>query len=245
MPKQNRPFKKASSMIRDISRFLDKHSVTFRSQGTRISHYFEMSCYNDVVQYYIKNGFVVTPQNLKDTQFRYKIGANGNPSNFSYFLVSKTVRSKLYEFEIHHNLSIECPYESEIFYTADVSVITKDSIVRISPETYTQHRSCCRGADVQTFFEVKHMSPFPELLFSFVGIPENLLQKEGRVDVIKHLAPSLLMSGKANHHGYKIKDYLESKYAVNIIFNIFGTPSVIYSNNHPKKKLGTLENDVF
>lgn len=232
-------------MIRDINRFLDKHSATFRSQGSRISHYFEMSCYNDVVQYYIKNGFSVTPQNLKDTQFRYKIGANGNPSNFSYFLVSKTIRGTLWEFEIHHNLSIECPYEPEIFYTADISVITKDSIVRISPATYTQHRSCCRGGDVQTFFEVKHMSPFPELLFSFVGIPENLLQKEGRIDSIKHLAPSLLMSGKANHHGYKIKDYLESKYAVNIIFNIFGTPSVIYSNSHPKKKIGALENNVF
>jgi len=180
-----------------------------------------------------------------DSRIRYKIGANGNPSNFSYFLVSRTLRGKFYEFEIHHNLSIECPYESEIFYTADVSVITKDSIVRISPETYTQQRSCCRGADVQTFFEVKHMSPFPELLFSFVGIPENLLKKEERTNAVKHLAPSLLMSGKANPHGYKIKDYLESKYSVNIIFNIFGTPSVIYSNSYPKKKIGTLESNVF
>lgn len=232
-------------MIRDINRFLDKHSTIFRSQGSRISHYFEMSCYNDVVQYYIKNGFAVTPQNLKDTQFRYKIGANGNPSNFSYFSVSKTIRGALYEFEIHHNLSIECPYEPEIFYTADISVITKGSIVRISPETYTQHRSCCRGSNVQTFFEVKHMSPFPELLFSFSGIPENLLQKEGRDSVVKHLAPSLLMSGKANHHGHKIKEYLQNKYEINIIFNIFGTPSVIYSNSHPKKKIGTLPDDSF
>ena len=245
MPRQNRPFKEASAMIRDINRFLDKHSATFRAQGSRISHYFEMSCYNDVVLYYIKNGFTVVPQNLKDTQFRYKIGANGNPSNFSYFVVSKSVRGKLYEFEIHHNLSIECPYEEEIFYTADVSVITKDSIVRISPETYTQHRSCCRGANVQTFFEVKHMSPFPELLFSFVGIPENLIQKEGRTNTIKHLAPSLLMSGKANSHGHKIKDYLQTKYEVNIVFNIFGTPSVIYSTSYPKKKIGTLVSDEF
>lgn len=241
MPSQNKPFKKASFMIRDITRFLDKHATTFAHQGTRISHYFEMSCYNDVVEYYIKNGFTVTPQNLINRQFRYKIGANGNPDNFSHFIVSKKVRSKLFEFEIHHNLSVESPFESEIFYTADISVIIKGSIVRISPETYTQHRSCCRGANVQTFFEVKHMSPFPELLFSFVGIPENLLVKDNRVENIKHLAPSLLMSGKANFHGKKIKDYLEKKYTVNIIFDIFGTPSVIYSKRYPKKTLGTLE----
>lgn len=241
MPRQNQPFKKASSMISDIIKFLDKHATAFTHQGTRISHYFEMSCYNDVVEFYIKNGFTVKPQNLINRQFRYKIGANGNPDNFSHFVVSKNVRRKLYEFEIHHNLSIESPFESEIFYTADISVITKGSIVRISPETYTQHRSCCRGANVQTFFEVKHMSPFPELLFSFVGIPENLLVKDNRVENIKHLAPSLLMSGKANFHGKKIKDYLENKYIVNIIFDIFGTPSVIYSKRHSKKMIGTLE----
>ena len=231
--------------MKDISKFLEKHRVTFGVQGTRISHYFEMSCYNDVVLYYLKNGFTVSPRNLKDTQFRYKIGANGNPSNFSYFLVSKSLRNKLYEFEIHHNLSIECPFQQEIFYTADISVITKDTIVRISPETYTQHRSCCRGENVQTFFEVKHMSPFPELLFSFVGIPENLLLQQGRVAAVKHLAPSLLMSGKANQHGHKIKQYLQDKYPINIIFNIFGTPSVIYSNSYSKKKIGTLGTGAF
>ncbi len=240
MNKRNRPYKKASSLVRDIEKFLTKHSATFRSQGSRISHYFEMGCYNDVVKFYEKNGFTVSAQNLKGTEFRYKISANGDPDNFSHFIVSKAIRDTVYEFEIHHNLSLECPHESEIFYTADISVINKGSIVRINPETYTQKRSCCRGANLQTFFEVKHMAPFPELLFSFVGIPENILVKENRNMEVQHLAPALLMSGKANYHGEKIKNYLQSKYDINIIFNIFGTPSVIYSNSYPKKKIGTL-----
>lgn len=241
MSRRNQPYKKASSLIKDIEKFLTKHSATLKSHGSRISHYFEMGCYNDVVRFYEKNGFTVSSQNLKGTQFRYKISAHGDPDNFSHFLVSKASGDKVYVFEVHHNLSIECPHESEIFYTADISVINKGSIVRINPETYAQKRSCCRGADLQTFFEVKHMAPFPELLFSFVGIPENILVKENRNLAVQHLAPSLLMSGRANFHGQKIKNYLESKYDLNIVFNIFGTPSVIYSSSYPKKKIGTLK----
>lgn len=244
MSRRSQPYKKASSLIRDIEKFLTKHSATLKSQGSRISHYFEMGCYNDVVKFYEKNGFTVSPQNLKGTQFRYKISAHGDPDNFSHFVVSKVLGDKVYEFEVHHNLSLECPHESEIFYTADISVINKGSIVRISPETYTQKRSCCKGKDLQTFFEVKHMAPFPELLFSFVGIPENILSKENRNVAVQHLAPSLLMSGRANFHGEKIKNYLEGKYDVNIIFNIFGTPSVIYSNRYPKKRIGTVDNPI-
>lgn len=195
--------------MQNIEKFLDKHSATFSFQGSRIGHYFEMSCYNDVVRFYKERGFAVIPKNLQGDIFRYKISAAGDPSNFSYFLVKKTVRGIEYEFEIHHNLPIECPYEEGIFYTADISVITQGSIVRISPDTYKMKRSCCRGVNVQTFFEVKHMAPFPELLFSFTGIPENMLLKENRNKKILHLAPALLMSGRANFHGEKIKDYLE------------------------------------
>lgn len=237
---KSRPYKKASTLTRNIKKFLENHSATFAFQGNRIGHYFEMSCYNDVVKYYKDQGFTVSPQNLDGDVFRYKISAAGDPSNFSYFLATKTARGKEYAFEIHHNLSIECPHEDEIFYTADISVITKDSIERISPVTYRTKRSCCRSYNVQTFFEVKHMAPFPELLFSFTGIPENMLLTAGRSKKVLHLAPSLLMSGRANNHGEKIKEYLEGKYELNIIFNLFGTPSAIYSKKYSKKKIGTL-----
>ncbi len=243
MNRQNRlykPYKKASTLTQNIEKFLEKHSTTFSFQGSRIGHYFEMSCYNDVVLFYKNTGFTVIPKNIKENVFRYKISALGNTSNFSYFLVTKTVKGVKYEFEIHHNLAIECPYEKDIFYTADISVITQGSVVRISPNTYKMKRSCCCGVNVQTFFEVKHMAPFPELLFSFTGIPENMLLKEGRSKKVLHLAPSLLMSGRANFHGEKIKEYIENKYDLNIIFNLFGTPSAIYSKRYSKKKIGTL-----
>ncbi len=240
MPKKKSPFKEASTLIREIELFLNKHSSLFRLQGTRISHFFEISCYNYVVKFYENNGFKIFPQNLKQGVFRYKISAGGNPDNFSHFLVSKNVRRNYYEFEIHHNLPIECAYERDIFYTADISVIKKDSIERISPPTYLMKRSCCKSINMETFFEVKHLSPFPELLFSFTGIPDSFLTKDPRNDIIQHLAPSLLMSGRANFHSEKIKKYLEGRYGINIILNLFGTPSAVYSKKYPKKKIGTL-----
>lgn len=242
MAKTKTPYKDASILIRDIESFLSRHSSLFRSQGTRISHFFEMSCYNYVVKFYETNGFKVTPQNLQRGTFRYKISAVGNPENFSHFLVSKKVKETLYEFEIHHNLSIECAYEKDIFYTADISVIKKGSIERIDPPTYSVKRSCCKSVNLETFFEVKHLSPFPELLFSFTGIPDSFLIKEHRSKIIQHLAPSLLMSGRANFHSEKIKSYLEKRYSINIILNLFGTPSAVYSKKYPKQKIGTLIN---
>jgi hypothetical protein len=240
MPKKKTPFKDASIIIRDIELFLSKYSALFKSQGTRISHFFEMSCYNNVVKFYENNGFKILPENLKKGVFRYKISAAGNPDNFSYFVVSKSLRGVSYNFEIHHNLSIECAYEENIFYTADISVIKKDSIERTTPSTYLAKRSCCKSKNLETFFEVKHLAPFPELLFSFTGIPDNFLIREPRDTIIKHISPSLLMSGRANFHAEKIKKYLEGRYEINIILNLFGTPSAIYSKKYSKKKIGTL-----
>lgn len=240
MTKKKTPFKDASILIKDIELFLTKHSSLFRSQGSRISHFFEMNCYNYVVKFYETNGFKVSPQNIKQGVFKYKISAAGNPDNFSHFLVSKNIKGHQYDFEIHHNLSIECAYENDIFYTADISVIKKESIERKDPPTYSVKRSCCKSINLETFFEVKHLSPFPELLFSFTGIPDSFLTLEPRDDVVKHLAPSLLLSGRANFHSEKIKTYLENRYKINIILNLFGTPSAVYSKKYSKKKIGTL-----
>ena len=240
MQNKNKPFKKASSLIRDIEIFLNTHSSVFKFQGSRISHFFEMNCYNYVVKFYESNGFKVSPQNLKSRVFHYKISAVGNPENFSHFLVTKDIKGISYEFEIHHNLSIECPYETDIFYTADISVIKKDSIERNEPSTYSTKRSYCKSKYLQTFFEVKHLSPFPELLLSFTGIPDNILIRNPRDTVLQHIAPSLLMSGRANLHGEKIKKYLEERYKINIILNLFGTPSAVYSKKYPKIKIGNL-----
>jgi hypothetical protein len=238
--KTKTPFKNKEMLIRDIENFLKDHSALFHAQGSRISHFFEMNCYNYVVKYYENQDFDVAIQNLKNNSFRYKISAHGNVDNFSFFTASKIVKGIKYEFEIHHNLSLECAHASEIFFTADISVIKKGTIERMTPKTYRSARSHCKAKHVQTLFEVKHLSPFPELLFSFSGIPENFIMREQRIDQPKHLAPSLLVSGKANSHSEKIKDHLEFKYKINIIFALFSTYSAVYSKLHKKGTIGTL-----
>lgn len=236
----SRPYKDANLLIKDIEVFLQDHSALFKLQGKKIGHFFEMNCYNYVVKFYMKAGFTVVPQNLDGKVFKYKISAAGNPDNFSYFLVSKQLGDQIYEFEIHHNLSLECAYEDDIFYTADVSVINKNSIQRGSPATYAVKRSYCKANNLQTFFEIKHLAPFPELLFSFSGIPNSFLQTNGRTSAPVHLAPSLLISGRPNFHADKIKNYLEKRHDINIILNLFRTPSAVYSKNYPKRTIGSL-----
>ncbi len=234
------PFKDRDVLIKDIQGFLQKNSALFRLQGTRISHFFEMNCYNYVVKFYQNNGFTISPKNLDRGAFKYKISAAGDPNNFSYFLVTKTIGKKKYEFEVHHNLALECAHENEIFYTADISVIKKDSIERKQPLTYSVKRSYCRAKDLQTFFEVKHLAPFPELLFSFTGIADNFLIMKDRIYRPKHLAPSLLISGRPNLHAEKIRTYLQRRYRVNIILNLFRTSSAVYSKKYSKETIGTL-----
>jgi len=240
MPNNRTPFKDRNLLIKDIETFLHKNSALFRGQGSRISHFFEMNCYNYVVKFYQSHGFMVSPQNLDSGVFKYKISAAGDPSNFSYFLVTKKIGKEVYEFEVHHNLALECAYEDEIFYTADISVIKKNSIERKQPSTYSVKRSYCKSKDLETFFEVKHLAPFPELLFSFSGIPNSFLTTDGRVDKPRHLAPSLLMSGRPNFHSEKIKEYLQKRHGINIILNLFRTPSAVYSKRYPKETIGTL-----
>ena len=234
------PYKDADKMMGEVESFLKDHSAMFRREVTRIGNYFEMNCFNYVVKYYETRGYAATAQNLKDGFFRYKISAAGNHNNFSYFLVSKQYDGELYEFEVHHNLPLECAQEKDIFYTADISVINKGAAQRGKPETYSTNRSFCPATDVQTFFEVKHLPPFPELLFSFSGIPASFLITENRKKLPVHIAPSLLISGRPNTHGQRIKDHLEKRFTINIIADLFNTYSAVYSKLYSKNSIGSL-----
>lgn len=97
---------------------------------------------------------------------------------------------------------------------------------------YNQLRSYCPANSVQTFFEVKHMGPFPELLFSFTGLVVNFFVAAGRVKGVKHIAPSLLISGNPNLHTKTISAFVAAQYHANVLAHLFVRPSFIYSANY-------------
>jgi len=248
------PFKDKKLLISRINGFLGKYEKFFHDQASRINEYFEINCYNDVVKFYEKNGFKVYPQNTNSGKFIYKIKPTGHPENFSYF----SVNSGTFQlFEIHHNLSIESCLSNDIFYCPDISVVTSGSIEKKKTDAYyfgKRDHSYCSANNLQTFMEVKHLNPFPELLFSFTGLamqflPETNKEKSNPRDCA-HLAPTLALSGNGNIHAEKIKKAVESNYRLNFIFSLFYRPSQIYSKRYrktiiPSKNLATHEGDEF
>lgn len=234
------PFKTPEAFEEEIKTFLRRHKTFVSKQANRISDYFEMCCYNHIVKYYEHHDFEVTIENLIAKKFKYKLSPTGYPSNFSFFKISKKNvfdgKAVVYEFEVHHNLTVQSAIDNEIYLTPDISVINAGSILEENAHYLVENSSkkfCyVTNSDLQTFCEVKHYNPFPELLFSFNGMYLELIaeaRKGNEEHNIKHIAPSLMLSGKGNLHAERIKSSLESRNNSNIIFDLFETGSITFS----------------
>lgn len=215
------PFKDINDLQNDVEGFLRKHRSTLFRHAKRISDYFEMACFNYLVKYYEGLGYTTTPTNLKKQKFRYKCSTQGDPNNFSYFTIEKNDD----KFEIHHNINISSAHGEGIFTTPDMSVVLPNSTKEYENfyNSSTKYYYCPNDSLI-TFFESKNFNPFPELQFSFIGVVNELkpscLSKQ-RIITSDHIAPSLLMSGKANDHNMRIGESLQDRYDINIISDLF------------------------
>ncbi len=206
-----------------------------------------MSCYNYIVRFYEANDYEVKVDNLIDKKYRYKCSTAGVQSNFSNFIAKKTHEGQVYEFEIQHNLAVQSSHDENLFTTPDICVIIKGHFKTTTGYYDSQKRfSFVENKDMMSFFEVKHFNPFPELVFNFIGTI-NELRKEIITNTASemkpiHLAPSLLTSGKPNKQTTRIKDSLENRYCINIIYDLFysGTSTFSKKNMRNLKVTGQL-----
>lgn len=242
------PFLDRSILENRITFFLSKHRTTIFNNKNRISALFEMGCYNDITEYYESRGYSSSIENLKEGKFRYKLSAAGNPHNFSYFKISKrrNARNGMItenSFEIHHNLAIQSRHSNGIFVVPDISVICCNSIAELLDIRYF-----CRGLrayyyvmneNLQTFFECKHLNPFPELVFSFSGVYNEIESGHRPNKLPKHIAPTLLISGQPNFHLLQIRDALQSRYKLNIVYGLFSHSFKSHIRNNPIHSIGT------
>ncbi len=241
VPTIKSPFKEQANLKKEITRFINKYKSTVKIHSKRISDYFEMCCFNYVVRFYENSGYEIGIQNLQNGQYRYKCSTAGIQDNFSHFRVSRKDGRIKYTFEIHHNLAVQSAHHEDIFTTPDISVIKLGTVKTTVGHYDSKVRfSHVLQPDIITFFEVKHFHPFPELVFNFIGVVNEL-----RPQIIKncgksfkpiHLAPSLMISGKPNKHTSIIKTSLEERYCINIIYDVFYTGASTFS----KKKLTDL-----
>jgi len=231
------PYKDKELLIDEIKLFVNSHNAYLANHSKRISDYFEMICYNNTVKFYKKNRYKVAIKNLdSENNFVYKLQPTGIPSNFSYFQVIKRYYSRVFSFEIHHNLAIESAWQENIYFTPDVAVIQSNTIKSKTGFYKNSNRfSYCENKSLQTFIEAKHLNPFPELLFSFCGLVLEMMNEAiqgGDFEKMPiHISPSLVLSGNGNRHTKRIRDSLMKRYNVNIIFGLFFNPTQMHSSD--------------
>lgn len=250
--KSRSPFKESHLLEKEIVTYINKFKSTVHTQAKRMSDYFEMSCFNYIVKYYERNGYKVSIENLQaKKRYRYKCSTSGIQSNYSFFKVSKTVDGINYEFEIQHNLAVQSSQDEELFTNPDIVVIESNSC-KYSTEYYDTKRtfSYVTNPDLISFFEVKHFNPYPELVFNFMGVVNELrkdiIEGKAKQFLPKHLAPSLMVSGKPNKQTARIRLSLQKRYSINIIYDMFysGVSTFSKSNLNELKETGEVAKKV-
>lgn len=239
------PFKDISDLREEVTKYINAHKTVIHSHAKRLSDYFEMCCFNYIVRFYENKGYSVQVENLQDKKYRYKLTTAGYASRFSYFSASKTISEKgnvqNIKVEIRHNIAVQSKHQSDIFTTPDIVVVMPDKIVEDN-KFYFRNRvlSYIPNSEVLTFCEAKQFTPFPELLFSFIGTVNELRDEllKNNIQIIKtdHIAPSLMISGKGNQHTDRIRDSLQQRYWINILFDLFQSGV----NTFSKRKINKL-----
>lgn len=174
--KKTTPFKTPSDFEKELTDFSNRYRVLLAEHSKRISDYFEMTCYNLVIQYYEKKGYKLEVQNLQGGKFKYKCSPTGQLKNFSYFKATKKDKQGVGEVVyIYHNATAQSAFDKKVFTTPDI-VVSNSNTPAETKDYYTTKKilSYIPKENLITFCEAKHLTPFPELMVSFIGTVHEL-----------------------------------------------------------------------
>lgn len=225
--KRTTPFKAPLDFEKELVDFSNKYRILLAEHAKRISDYFEMTCYDFVIRYYEKKGYELEVQNLQGGKFKFKCSPTGLLKNFSYFKATKKNNhgdgKVVY---IYHNATVQSAFDEKVFTTPDI-VISNSNPPAETKDYYTTKRilSYIPQESLVTFCEAKHLTPFPELMVSFIGTvhelkPDCVNDHEEHIDS-EHIAPSLMMSGPFGKPTRRIQHSFEKRYYVNFFDNLF------------------------
>lgn len=231
------PFKDIEELKKEVTGFVNRYKASVVHKAERVSDFFEMSCFNRVVRFYERCGYQVTPVNLQKGLYKYKCSPAGIQSNFSFFKITFKDGDETHVFEVQHNLAVQSAHDPGIYTTPDITIIREDS-VRYTKEHYENKNtfSYVSQTDLVSFCEAKQFTPFPELLFNFMGIVNELspsVLMDGTESMTPtQLAPTLMVSGKGGRHALAIKQSLEFRYCINILFDLFYYGGMVFSKKY-------------
>lgn len=245
--KKTTPFKAPADFEKDLTAFSNRYNILLAKHAKRISDYFEMTCYNLVIRYYEKKGYKLEVQNLQSGKFKFKCSPTGLLKNFSYFKATKQIVQGVDDIVfIYHNATTQSAFDEEVFTTPDIVVSNSDAPAETKDYYATKKTlSYIPQENLVTFCEAKHLTPFPELMVSFIGTVHEL--KPSCVDDHKaksdseHMAPSLMMSGTFGRPTRRIKCSFENRYYVNFLDNLFEDISVrLFLSKYGVEHIATL-----
>lgn len=245
--KKTTPFKESSEFENDLRAFANKFHVTLAEHAYKTNEYFEISCYNLILRYYERKGYKLEVMNLRNGDFRFKCNPNGFLENFSFFKAIKTeVDGNDEVVYVLHNATVQSAFDDKVFTTPDI-VVAKSDIPSVTTDHYiTKMKLTYISRDnLVTFFEAKHITPFPELMINFMGTLHELkpecMSDEVEKPASDHLAPSLMISGTFGKPTKRIKNSVEGRYYVNYLDNLFDDASVrLFFSKSQLNKLATL-----
>lgn len=216
-----RPWIDRKLLIEEAKKFVKKNGYFFRQNANRIGTLVEITVYNSIVTFYKSKGFSISAENLGPKKsFKYKLSPTGLSENFSFF----TARSEdgKTEYCIFHNTRLQSAHNPHLYFTADVAVCSKEGAITQRLKSGRRH-SFISNEGLMTFAEVKHLMPFPEVLFSFSGLVLEFLPDfiSGKVKVSRkreHLCPLIIFTGMASDHTEAIQNELNKRYGINVVF---------------------------
>jgi hypothetical protein len=244
--KRTTPFKAPADFEKELAEFSNRHKITLAEHSKQISDYFEMTCYNLVVQYYEKLGYEVVVQNLKGGMFKYKCSPKGFLQNFSYFKAIKTNGDVIEDIVyIFHNATVQSAFDDYVYTTPDVVISKSDKPSETTDHYVTKLKLTYINRDnLVSFCEAKHYNPHPELMINFIGtvheLKPNCLKDGVVIPGSEHLAPSLMMSGTIGKPTRKIKESLESRYYINFFDSLFDMSAKAFLTKRQMGKIATL-----
>lgn len=215
-----------SSVQAEVRKFSRSFGMIYRSTKRERSASFEIGCFHLLLNNYF--GIMeLVPQNLtKENEFRYLTTPNGNPSNFSW--IQAVSRADKQTYQIRQQVRIQSHWGKDIAFCPDLVVLKPDSkITNVKDPDYANGKRSFYSVDssqVVAAHECKSLSPFPELLVSFIGMFEAAHGwfKAGEDskytnDEGEHLAPCLFVGGDARPIQRRMIEALEDAFPINIV----------------------------
>jgi hypothetical protein len=176
------------------------HKAELDSFGTRVNQTFEAAVFAKTIQWHKNNGWRVDIRNPKKKNqyiFKLKFSTRGAPGGYTHVLCEK--ENEL--IEIRHQLRAKIYHQPswgvEANICCDIAIIKIVENLNKMPSDFA-----IENEDLISFGEAKHMSAYPELIASFVGLvhelrPECLDNIRNNTDFKQSntVAPFLYLSG--------------------------------------------------